>query len=58
MSDEAARKEHGPWDVTEVDGPEGRLDFGALWIRGVDGLQVQAQVAAFPAARLITSVSV
>lgn len=44
MSDEAVRKEHGPWDVTEVDGPEGRLDFGALWIRGVDGLQVQAQV--------------
>ena len=44
MSDEAARREQGPWDVTEVDGPEGRLDFGALWIRGVDGLQVQAQV--------------
>jgi hypothetical protein len=44
VSDEAAHREHGPWDVTEVDGPEGRLDFGALWVRGVDGLQVQAQV--------------
>lgn len=44
MSDDGARKEHGPWDVTEVDGPDGRLDFGAMWIRGVDGLQVQAQV--------------
>lgn len=44
MSDEAEGREHGPWDVTEVDGPDGRLDFGALWVRGVDGLQVQAQV--------------
>lgn len=44
MSDEAQGREDGPWDVTEVDGPEGRLDFGALWVRGVDGLQVQAQV--------------
>lgn len=44
MSDEAPRREHGPWDVTEVDGPDGRLDFGALWLRGVEGLQVQAQV--------------
>jgi hypothetical protein len=35
----------GPWDVTEVSGPDGRLDFGAIWLRGVDGLQVQAQVA-------------
>ena len=35
----------GPWDVADVDGPDGRLDFGALWIRGVDGLQVQAQMA-------------
>lgn len=34
----------GPWDVSEVDSPDGRLDFGALWIRGTDGLQVQAQV--------------
>jgi hypothetical protein len=34
----------GPWDVSDVDGPDGRLDFGALWLRGVDGLQVQAQV--------------
>ena len=44
MSEESARRERGPWDVTEVDGPEGRLDFGALWLRGTDGLQVQAQV--------------
>lgn len=40
----AADRSQGPWDVSEVDGPGGRLDFGALWIRGADGLQVQAQV--------------
>lgn len=37
-------RSRGPWDVAEVEGPDGRLDFGALWIRGVDGMQVQAQV--------------
>lgn len=43
--DHASNPRHaGPWDVSEVDGPEGRLDFGTVWIRGVDGLQVQAQV--------------
>jgi hypothetical protein len=44
MSEESPRSGRGPWDVTEVDGPEGRLDFGTLWVRGTDGLQVQAQV--------------
>ncbi|MEY3734347.1 MAG: hypothetical protein RL347_1706 [Actinomycetota bacterium] len=44
MSDADGTKATGPWDVTEVDGPDGRLDFGSLWVRGVDGLQVQAQV--------------
>jgi hypothetical protein len=49
VSDEAAsagapHRDQGPWDASEVDGPEGRLDFGAVWVRGVDGLQVQAQV--------------
>lgn len=42
---DASRRSHGPWDVTEVSGPDGRLDFGALWLRGVDGLHVQAQMA-------------
>ena len=44
MSEGTGERTSGPWDVSEVDGPDGRLDFGALWIRGVDGLQVQAQV--------------
>jgi hypothetical protein len=41
---ESETRSMGPWDVADVDGPEGRLDFGAVWVRGVDGLQVQAQV--------------
>lgn len=34
----------GPWDVAEVDGIDTRIDFGSLWVRGVEGLQVQAQM--------------
>lgn len=41
----AIGRETGPWDASEVSELDGRLDFGALWLRGVDGLQVQAQVA-------------
>jgi hypothetical protein len=46
MSEDSAStaRPGGPWDVTEVEGLDGRLDFGTLWIRGVDGLHVQAQV--------------
>lgn len=43
--EDGAQRARGPWDVTEVEGLDNRLDFGALWLRGVDGLQVQAQVA-------------
>jgi hypothetical protein len=43
--DATSGRDRGPWDVTEVDGLDGRLDFGAIWLRGIDGLQVQAQVA-------------
>lgn len=35
---------NGPWDSTEVAEPDERIDFGGVRIRGVDGLQVQAQV--------------
>jgi|DEB0MinimDraft_3_1074331.scaffolds.fasta_scaffold00165_16 hypothetical protein len=34
----------GPWDAMEVDGEDDRIDFGGLRLKGVDGLQVQAQV--------------
>lgn len=35
---------NGPWDVAEVDEGDDRIDFGGLRLKGVDGLQVQAQV--------------
>jgi len=34
----------GPWDLSEMESPEGRIDFGGVRIRGIDGMQVQAQV--------------
>ena len=44
MSEDDPTRPRGPWDAGDVEGPDGRLDFGSLWVRGVDGLQVQAQV--------------
>ncbi|MGB7817943.1 MAG: DUF3710 domain-containing protein [Ornithinibacter sp.] len=35
---------NGPWDVTEVDGRDGRMDLGALWFRGVPGLELRLEV--------------
>ncbi|MEK9664858.1 MAG: DUF3710 domain-containing protein, partial [Candidatus Nanopelagicales bacterium] len=35
---------NGPWDATEVEETDDRIDFGGLRLKGVDGLQVQAQV--------------
>ena len=34
----------GPFDVTEVDGPQDRLDVGALWLPLVDGIELQLQM--------------
>jgi hypothetical protein len=34
----------GPFDRTEVDGPEGRLDLGALWVPLVEGMELQLQM--------------
>ena len=34
----------GPLDVTEVDGPQDRLDVGALWLPLVDGIELQLQM--------------
>lgn len=39
----SARPE-GPWDLSEIDESVERIDFGGLRLKGVDGLQVQAQV--------------
>ncbi|MGL5857707.1 MAG: DUF3710 domain-containing protein [Angustibacter sp.] len=34
----------GPFDVDEVDGPDGRLDAGALWLPLAEGMELQLQV--------------
>jgi hypothetical protein len=35
---------HGPFDVTEVDGRDGRVDLGALWMRGVPGMELRLEI--------------
>lgn len=37
-------RSEGPWDVTEVDGREGRVDVGALWMRGVPGMELRLEI--------------
>jgi hypothetical protein len=34
----------GPWDHGEVDGPDGRVDLGALWVRPVAGMELRLEV--------------
>jgi len=34
----------GPLDRAEVDGLEGRLDLGALWVAGVEGMELRLEV--------------
>lgn len=40
----AADRSAGPWDATEVDGPEGFLDLGGLWLRGRDGMELRLEI--------------
>jgi hypothetical protein len=39
-----ADRSTGPWDVSEVDGRDGRLDLGALWVRGVPSMELRLEV--------------
>ncbi|XVX18794.1 DUF3710 domain-containing protein [Actinomycetota bacterium] len=34
----------GPFDVSEVPGPEGRLDLGTLWLAGVPGMELRLEI--------------
>ena len=34
----------GPFDVTEVEGRDGRVDLGALWMRGLPGMELRLEV--------------
>lgn len=37
---------NGPWDIGEVDDPSegGRLDLGAMWLPGVQGMEVRVEI--------------
>ncbi|GAB3592125.1 DUF3710 domain-containing protein [Angustibacter peucedani] len=37
-------RQGGPFDREEVDGPDGRLELGALWLPMVDGIELQLQM--------------
>jgi hypothetical protein len=43
LSSEAIRRS-GPWDRSEVDKLDGRLDLGALWLTGVPGMELRLEV--------------
>ena len=36
--------QNGPFDRDEVDGLEGRLDLGALWVTGIEGMELRLEV--------------
>lgn len=38
------RSQNGPFDRSEVEGLEGRLDLGALWLMGVPGMELRLEV--------------
>lgn len=43
-SEDAPSRDGGPFDVTEVEGRDGRVDLGALWVRGVPGMELRLEV--------------
>ncbi|WP_265521390.1 DUF3710 domain-containing protein [Oerskovia flava] len=46
-SDETARSEApttGPFDASQVDGPTGRVDLGAIWLPGVRGMELRMEI--------------
>ena len=40
----AVSRARGPFDRSEVDGLEGRLDLGALWLTGTPGMELRLEV--------------
>ncbi len=42
--DEALARTQGPWDVEEVDERGARVDLGALWIPGRDGMELRMEI--------------
>jgi hypothetical protein len=44
LSRSAMSRSRGPFDRSEVDGLEGRLDLGALWLTGTPGMELRLEV--------------
>lgn len=42
--EDVSDRSSGPHDVSEVPDADGRLDLGALWIRGVDGMELRLEI--------------
>lgn len=40
----AGGQKHGPFDRSEVEGLDGRLDLGSLWVTGVPGMELRLEV--------------
>ncbi|HXR68670.1 MAG TPA: DUF3710 domain-containing protein, partial [Dermatophilaceae bacterium] len=40
----AVSRSRGPFDRSEVEGLDGRLDLGALWLTGVPGMELRLEV--------------
>lgn len=43
-ADPAPARADGPFDVDEVEGRGGRLDLGAMWVAGVQGMELRLEV--------------
>ncbi len=41
---DAPARDGGPFDVAEVGGRDGRVDLGAIWVRGVPGMELRLEV--------------
>lgn len=39
-----AERSEGPFDVTEVDGPQGRVELGSIWMHGVEGMELRLEI--------------
>ncbi len=42
--EEPVSRDGGPFDVAEVEGRDGRIDLGALWVRGTPGMELRLEV--------------
>lgn len=43
-AEDTATDRRGPFDASEVDSSAGRLDLGALWIKGLPGMELRLEV--------------